>query len=246
MKKVLTVPMLDALKPIGKDYVIGDVEHKGLTIRVSAAGVKTWVFPHRSPKTGKGRQHEARAVPDAVAQGRSRRLDRSAEGARRGTRSASLFAFGKDDAAPVDEKLRTTYGALVAIYDQAVLVKQRTRRDRYRMLVRMGERLRLDRSHRERDHAERGMGGAQAHGRGARSGRGARDEVDPAHLFRWARQDHHGYVATNPFGDLEAPARKNQPRDRTLSIDELLAVWNALDDPMAYRDRAALCDRTAT
>ena len=135
----------------------------------------------------------------------------------------------KDDAAPVDEKLRTTYGALVAIYDQAVLVRQRTRRDRYRMLVRMGERYGwTDRIANEITPSE--AWAALKHGPVAAL---AMKSILRT-MFRWARQDHHGYVATNPFGDLEAPARKNEPRERTLTIDELVAVWKALDDPMAY------------
>ena len=144
------------------------------------------------------------------------------------------FSVEKDDAAPVDEKLRTTYGALVAIYDQAVLVRQRTRRDRYRMLVRMGERYGwTDRIANEITPSEAWAAlkhMVEAHGPVAAL---AMKSILRT-MFRWARQDHHGYVATNPFGDLEAPARKNEPRERTLTIDELVAVWKALDDPMAY------------
>ena len=233
MKKVLTVPMLDALKPVGKDYVIGDAEHKGLAIRVSALGAKTWVFPHRSPKTGKGVNMKLGRYPTLSRKG-ARAAWTEARKALDEGRDPRPFAFGKDDGAPVNNRLGTTYGALVAIYDQVVLVKQRTRRDRYRMLVRMGERFGwTDRIANEITPSEAWAAlkhMVEAHGPVAAL---AMKSILRT-LFRWARQDHHGYVATNPFGDLEAPARKNPARDRTLSIDELLAVWNALDDPMAY------------
>ena len=50
-------------------------------------------------------------------------------------------------------------------------------------------------------------------------------------MFKWARQPHRGHMDHNPFGDLEAPARKPKPRERTLSLHELAQVRRALDEP---------------
>ena len=53
MKTKLTATIVEALGATGIEYAIGDVEHKGLTLRVSGTGVKSFALAYRSPRSGK-------------------------------------------------------------------------------------------------------------------------------------------------------------------------------------------------
>ena len=48
MKTKLTATIVEALGATGIEYAIGDVEHKGLTLRVSGTGVKSFALAYRS------------------------------------------------------------------------------------------------------------------------------------------------------------------------------------------------------
>ena len=59
-----------------------------------------------------------------------------------------------------------------------------------------------------------------------------RTHATASHIFRWAVENDH--IATNPMQGLRRPLKEETPRDRTLSDDELVAVWRAagtLDTP---------------
>ena len=151
------------------------------------------------------------------------------------------IAAGRD---PQGEKIearatekRVSYGELVTVYAAEVLIHQRTAKDREGILRRIGNRYGwTDRP--ANDISPVAAWDALAHlaAKGGRGGRPAPVASLAAKsilrtMFKWARQPHRGHIDHNPFGDLEAPARKPKPRERTLSLHELAQVWRALDEP---------------
>jgi len=125
----------------------------------------------------------------------------------------------------------------VTVYAAEVLIHQRTAKDREGILRRIGNRYGwTDRP--ANDISPVAAWDALAHlaAKGGRGGRPAPVASLAAKsilrtMFKWARQPHRGHIDHNPFGDLEAPARKPKPRERTLSLHELAQVWRALDEP---------------
>lgn len=147
---------------------------------------------------------------------------------------------GEKIEARATEKKRLSYGALVDVYAAEVLVHQRTAHDRELLLRRMGDRYGwTDSPANAITPVEAWEALAHLAGKGGRGGRPAPVAALAAKsilrtMFKWARQPHRGHVDHNPFGDLEAPARKPKPRERTLSLHELAQVWRALDAPEAF------------
>ena len=225
MKRKINVAVLDALKATGKDYVIGDAEHKGLTVKVSAAGVKTFVFPHRSPSTGKVKTLTIGRYP-TLSLADARQAWREARAALdKGGDPVPFVAGATEPAAD-----RMTFGAMIELYDKAHLKTLRRGDDTRSRLRLFGERYGFtDRIANSITPTE--AWAALVHMRDAHGPSTAiRTKTLLRTFYKWSRQPQTGYVTNNPFADLGKVAGRGAGRERVLSMDELVAVWKALDD----------------
>ena len=234
MRTKFTDTFIRSLKATGKPYAVSDTSCKGLLVRVSAQGSKAFALAFHSPVRGKTAYLTFGRYPDVSLKAAHERA-----AAARVDIAAGRDPQGDKIEARATQKKRVNYGELVDIYATEVLFHQRTAHDRELILRRMGVRYGwTDRA--ANDITPVAAWDALAH-LAAVGGRGGRPAPVAAlaaksilrTMFKWARQPHRGHVDHNPFGDLEAPARKPKPRERTLSLHELAQVWRAMDEPGA-------------
>jgi len=233
MKKKFTDAFIRSLGATGKSYGFGDTEHKGLMVRVAATGTRSFGIAYRSRTTGKVAFYTIGHYPEVSL----------ADAFRRHAGVRNAIALGQDpQAAKVEtrelKKSALSYDALVAAFVAGKLRRQRTAHDRELRLYRVGRRFGW--SHRDVDTitqdeatacliklAERGYQNARGKPVGGPVEAFATKSLLGT-MWRWARRLKH--VKANIFADLDVEeARKPRRRSRVLNLDEIRAVWAALD-----------------
>src|SRR6186713_3338197 len=111
MKKKFTDAFIRSLGATGKSYGFGDTEHKGLMVRVSATGTRSFGIAYRSRTTGKVAFYTIGHYPEVSL----------ADAFRRHAGVRNAIALGQDpQAAKVEtrelKKSALSYDALVAAF----------------------------------------------------------------------------------------------------------------------------------
>lgn len=233
-----TDSVIKALKPTGKPYSHGDTEHRGLMVRVSATGTKTFALAYHSRADQKTRfltfgQYGDITLADA--------FDRHAK-------ARAALASGEDpQAAKVQQralkKSALTFDEMITEFFGKHLRRKRTASDGLRRLRRISRAFGWG----DRDTAS--ITDDEAHDcltklaeRGYRNERG-RIIGGPVEAFacksllstmwRWAKRAKH--VRVNIFRDLDVDAaRLPRRRNRVLTPNEIRTLWAELDHPEAF------------
>jgi integrase len=238
MKIKFTDSFIRSLKATGKPYSHGDTEHKGLMIRVSATGTRTFALAYHSKADQKTRfltfgQYGDVGLADAFAAH---------------AKARAALASGEDPQAEKAEERALTkstlsYEALVLLFVAGKLGRQRTAHDRTLRLHRAGRRFGW--TQREiasitEDEAEQAIIKLAEKGYTNERGKPVGGRVEAfatksllGEMWRWAKR--RKLIARNIFADLEVEeARKPRRRSRVLSYDEIRAVWTELDHPEEF------------
>jgi integrase len=211
----LTDRALKNAKPKPTVYRIRDAsadpELKGLGVTIAPAGSKTFFLGFTSPATGKRRQinlgrYPATTLKDARQKARVAR---------------AVIAQGGDPADECDDVVAITLGEGLGMYARARLDHQRTGRTTERDLRRDFGPL-LDRPV---NTVTAPMIASLIDEKAETAPTMANRLVGySGPWFRWMKT--RGHVSTNPTEDIEKPA-KERSRERTLSQDEVAAIWDA-------------------
>jgi len=217
-----TKQSLDALKAKDERYEIAETNGKGLAVRVTPKGTKTFIYRYRH--RGRARRMTLGAYPENSLKKVHNELLPNAR---------KLLEAGTD---PGDHKIAekqkeyaaNTVGELVTLYiDKYAKREKRTWKEDDRMLKkdvlpywkhRKAEEIRrldvttlLDR----------------IVDRGAPITANRTFEV-VSRIFSWAVSK--GYLDNSPCFKMEQPAKTSEKRERTLTGEEIKILWNALDD----------------
>jgi integrase len=230
----LTDRFITALKPEGtaKDRLAFDTECKGLGVRATAAGSKTFLVQWTDPATGRKVREPlgawgsitveqartaARALLGRVAQGLNPAAERAAAKAADEAR--------REARAREQEEARFTLDALIADWARLHLAGKRARYSaEAERALRVAFRAHLDQPAAALTHAAviavldalAGDGKAAMAGRTMAYGRAC---------YGWAVKRRR--LATNPFAGLPAIQGGNPTRDRVLTDAEIGALWRA-------------------
>ena len=224
----LTDPFLRSLRPgSNRDEEHRDRNVKGLVIRVTAAGTKTWSVQYRF--NGRNRRLTLGPYP----------LFGLADARQRAREALYQVATGKDPGAQKQELLHAeTFADLAKQYIERHARFKRTGREDYRMLYGSPHRKRTG----KRPHMAlvRRWGSLKVRDITRRHVRELLDvtaESAPIQanrvlalvrkMFNFAIE--HDWLDVNPCHMVKRVV-KEMPRDRVLTEDEIRAVWSALDD----------------
>jgi integrase len=218
--QLLTHRTIETLRPAEAPYRVPDQRCKGLAVRISPSGVKTWDLAYRIRGTGKMRRLSLGRTSDVGLEQARERANELTSAARGGRDLIGEEGEARDAAAS-----RITVGSLIDLYLRrrvagrlrtAKTIESRLRRTLAPILQRYAA-----------DICRRDMRGIldsitdQGQGREAEK----RRQVCTA-MFRWAlSQD---IVETDPTAGL-TPYERGAPRDRVLSLEEIELVWKWLD-----------------
>ena len=235
MKVKLTDAAIQSYKPRAKGYAIGDEACRGLRIRITPQGVKSFTFDYRSKVTRKTETLTLGRYPDLPLAKAREAADEARKIARAGGIPLAPNVLG---GAPVPKK--SAAGSV--LYAEAV--------ERYcaehLVTIRSGAKVRqtLDRIGLVYGWADRALGTIDedeawrvlsdiAVKRGKRAQANATKKILNT-MFKWAKRAPHKLIAVNPIADLKAPGGQTVVRERVLSAAEIMAVWRALDTPEQY------------
>lgn len=239
MKIKFTDPVIKGLKATGKSYSLGDTEHKGLMVRVSAAGSKTFALSYHSKAAQKTRFLTFGKYPKVALADAFRRHAKA---------RAEIEEHGDPQADKVEEralkKSSLTFDELIEQFTDKHLSRKRTKRDGKRRLAKIsfafgwGSR---DAASITEDEAHAcltklGERGGYRNERGRLIG--GRVEAFACKsllktMWRWAKGAK--IVRTNIFRDLDVDtARKPRRRNRVLTPDEIRTLWTELEQPEVF------------
>lgn len=221
----LTMRAIDALKcPEGKkDQLVFDDEQRGLAIRVTASGSKTYLAQY----TIEGRK---RRVPLGSCSGLSLAAARAAAAGIMGERAkGNDVAAERKEAASLarvrDEREKLTLAVLVDTWSDLHLVNKRPRyaTEAVRAIRNAFPRLlNSPAAAVDRQDVVRVLDELNRQGRGAMA---SRTVAYGKACYSWAIK--RGSLKENPFSAL--PVAPIERRDRVLTDDELAAIWKASD-----------------
>jgi integrase len=211
---------VEALRPADAPYRVPDQRCKGLAVRVSPTGIKTWDLSYRIRDAGKVRRISLGRVGDVTLEQARERAHQLASAARQGR---DLVA--EEDEARETAAARPTVGQLAEMYlRRRVAGRLRTAKELERRLKRALAPIvnRYANDIRRRDLRELFDAIADA-GRAREAGK-RRQAVGA--MYRWARSQ--DIVETDPTAGLTAYSL-GTPRDRVLSVEEIASLWKWLD-----------------
>jgi integrase len=219
VKKNLTervVTMLSAPESGQRDYY--DEKERGLVLRVSQGGSKTWYLVYRHRDSGLNRRMVLGRYPELGV----------AEVKRRASKLRGEIADGADPAARMqDQKTAETFRELSSLYLEKHAVNKRSRAEDVRILKHdllpaWGRRKANEIKRRDVIHV---LDGITTRGAGVMANR-TRALIHKIFNFALGRD----LVETNPCFGVERPLRTENRRDRVLTDDEIKSVWLALEE----------------
>jgi integrase len=217
---LLTHRTIETLRPAEEPYRVPDQRCKGLAVRVSPSGVKTWDLAYRIRGTGKMRRLSLGRTSDVGLEQARERANELTSAARGGRDLIGEEGEARDAAAS-----RITVASLIDLYlRRRVLGRLRTAKTiesrLRRTLTPILQQYAADISRRDIRELLNAMVDV---GKGREAEK--RRQVCTA-MFRWAlSQD---IVAADPTAGLEAYDR-GTPRDRVLTVEEIETLWKWLD-----------------
>lgn len=239
MKIKFTDTFIKSLRTTGKPYSHGDTEHRGLMVRVSATGTKTFALAYHSKVGQKTRfltfgRYGDMTLADAFAAH---------------AKARAALANGDDPQAAKVEAREAVKNAVPfrevrERFAGAVIAGQRSAHQRTLMLERTGRRFGWDDkpigSITDDDaiaRLERLRDGKSFDPETGKTGGGPTAAWSVLsilrELWKWAKRNK--LVTVNVFADLEVTGvHKPKRRTRTLTPAEIRLVWSALDRPEAY------------
>jgi integrase len=213
-----------------------DLHVRGLELRVTREGIKTWAFRYRRMSDGKKRTFTLGRYPTmSVEEARIRAQEERAR-----------IARGSDPASGVlERKLAPTFGEITAAWQASHAEANRSarvRKDDSSMLARyilpaIGDMKASDVSRRELsmmlNQAKSATDGRKGH---AKDGSHARRLTHrPNRVFeltraitRWAVAE--GLLTNDPTHGMKRPIKREAPRERELSPQEIARFWSGLDE----------------
>ena len=218
--QLLTHRTIETLRPAEEPYRVPDQRCKGLAVRVSPSGVKTWDLAYRIRGTGKMRRLSLGRTSDVGLEQARERANELTSAARGGRDLIGEEGEARDAAAS-----RITVASLIDLYlRRRVLGRLRTAKTiesrLRRTLTPILQQYAADISRRDIRELLNAMVDV---GKGREAEK--RRQVCTA-MFRWAlSQD---IVAADPTAGLEAYDR-GTPRDRVLTVEEIETLWKWLD-----------------
>ena len=218
--RLLTHRTIETLRPAEEPYRVPDQRCKGLAVRVSPSGVKTWDLAYRIRGTGKMRRLSLGRTSDVGLEQARERANELTSAARGGRDLIGEEGEARDAAAS-----RITVASLIDLYlRRRVLGRLRTAKTiesrLRRTLTPILQQYAADISRRDIRELLNAMVDV---GKGREAEK--RRQVCTA-MFRWAlSQD---IVAADPTAGLEAYDR-GTPRDRVLTVEEIETLWKWLD-----------------
>ena len=217
---LLTHRTIETLRPAEAPYRVTDQRCKGLAVRISPSGVKTWDLAYRIRGTGKMRRLSLGRTSDVGLEQARERANELTSAARGGRDLIGEEGEARDAAAS-----RITVASLIDLYlRRRVLGRLRTAKTiesrLRRTLTPILQQYAADISRRDIRELLNAMVDV---GKGREAEK--RRQVCTA-MFRWAlSQD---IVAADPTAGLEAYDR-GTPRDRVLTVEEIETLWKWLD-----------------
>ena len=238
MKIKFTDSFIKALKATGEPYSHGDTEHRGLMVRVSATGTKTFALAYHSKADQKTRFLTFGQYPEVTL----------ADAFRRHAEARAALANGADPQAKIVteralKKSALTFDDLVKAFADKHLSAKRTARDGKRRLERLafafgwGDR---DAASITDDEAYDCLTKLAEREYRNERGRVISGKVEAfacksllGTMWRWAKRAKH--IRVNIFRDLDVDAaRLPRRRNRVLTPDEIRTLWAELEQPEAF------------
>jgi integrase len=229
MKAKLTAQFLEGLKAKPQPYYVSDVQAVGLRVRVAAAGTLTWNVTYRIKGQTKPRSISLGVCDPVGKEGRSlaEARTRAAELVKSAREGRDLLAEEAEAKAEKDEAL--TVDGLITAYVKSVKsirrkggalrtaddIDRRLRRALAKHLVKRADAIRRSDISKMLDDL------AEKHHREAEK----RRQTIGA-MYRWGLAK--GYVAVDPTSGTAAYGH-GEARERTLTADEVRALWAWLD-----------------
>lgn len=208
---MLTDRSVAALQPKEKRYDVADSKRVGLRLRVSTAGVKTWVFVKRIRGESKLRSHTLGRFPAiSLSEAREKALTLEKEAVEGVDRKAEV-------------KNMQTVRTILDRYDEMHLAQLRTGKQRRKQIeVAFGNRLDDPMNKVERRHLQEFIDKVAGKGTKVLANR-YKAAISAFTSFAWKR----GYIDHNIGAGLAKAPGKEKPRDRLLSLTEVRAIYDA-------------------
>lgn len=208
---MLTDRSVAALQPKEKRYDVADSKRVGLRLRVSTAGVKTWVFVKRIRGESILRSHTLGRFPAiSLSEAREKALTLEKEAVEGVDRKAEV-------------KNMQTVRTILDRYDEMHLAQLRTGKQRRKQIeVAFGSRLDDPMNKVERRHLQEFIDKVAGKGTKVLANR-YKAAISAFTSFAWKR----GYIDHNIGAGLAKAPGKEKPRDRVLSLNEVRAIYDA-------------------
>ena len=238
MKIKFTDSFIRALKATGKNYSHGDSEHRGLMVRVSATGGKTFAMAYHAKADQRTRFLTFGRYPDVTL----------ADAFRRHADARAAIENGEDPqaakvSARAQKKSSLTFDELIEAFYAKHLQRKRTGKDGLTRLRRIsfafgwGPR---DAASITDDEAHDCLTRLAMREYRSKRGRVIGGKVEAfacksllGSMWRWGKRAKH--LRVNIFRDLDVDAaRLPRRRNRGLTPDEIRTLWAELDQPQAF------------
>lgn len=208
---MLTDRSVAALQPKEKRYDVADSKRVGLRLRVSTAGVKTWVFVKRIRGESILRSHTLGRFPAiSLSEAREKALTLEKEAVEGVDRKAEV-------------KNMQTVRTILDRYDEMHLAQLRTGKQRRKQIeVAFGSRLDDPMNKVERRHLQEFIDKVAGKGTKVLANR-YKAAISAFTSFAWKR----GYIDHNIGAGLAKAPGKEKPRDRLLTLTEVRAIYDA-------------------
>lgn len=208
---MLTDRSVAALQPKEKRYDVADSKRVGLRLRVSTAGVKTWVFVKRIRGESVLRSHTLGRFPAiSLSEAREKALTLEKEAVEGVDRKAEV-------------KNMQTVRTILDRYDEMHLAQLRTGKQRRKQIeVAFGSRLDDPLNKVERRHLQEFIDKVAGKGTKVLANR-YKAAISAFTSFAWKR----GYIDHNIGAGLAKAPGKEKPRDRLLTLTEVRAIYDA-------------------
>jgi integrase len=208
---MLTDRSVAALQPKEKRYDVADSKRVGLRLRVSTAGVKTWVFVKRIRGESILRSHTLGRFPAiSLSEAREKALTLEKEAVEGVDRKAEV-------------KNMQTVRTILDRYDEMHLAQLRTGKQRRKQIeVAFGSRLDDPMNKVERRHLQEFIDKVAGKGTKVLANR-YKAAISAFTSFAWKR----GYIDHNFGAGLAKAPGKEKPRDRLLTLTEVRAIYDA-------------------
>lgn len=208
---MLTDRSVAALQAKEKRYDVADSKRVGLRLRVSTAGVKTWVFVKRIRGESVLRSHTLGRFPAiSLSEAREKALTLEKEAVEGVDRKAEV-------------KNMQTVKTILDRYDEMHLAQLRTGKQRRKQIeVAFGNRLGDPMNKVERRHLQEFIDKVAGKGTKVLANR-YKAAISAFTSFAWKR----GYIDQNIGAGLAKAPGKEKPRDRLLTLTEVRAIYDA-------------------